>query len=440
MATQDPKHPQDPNREARIQRLLRQVEQQLREELPDPSQSLEQIEQQVVEMGRKLREQIERETLKDAGSGYQGPQCRCTCGQSARFVLFQPRHVVTLNGCRRLKRAYYHCRACRQGFAPLDQQLQLGRGERSVGVRALAARISTYLPFEKAAGELALLNGVALSPRTVEREAQAVGAALAAQWQEQQDRLWAGEAPAPTARPAQLHITMDGVMVHVDQEWKEAKIGCVYRRRAGEAGVEEAHYCASLAASVAFGQQLATLAYEQGVDYCREVALLGDGAEWIWQEGAKHFPRAVEILDFRHAGEHLWEFARAVFPEPAAQEAWIARQEERLLADAVGRVILEIDGWETPHAEAAEVQRKVGNYLRRNAHRMQYGSDRKQGYHIGTGVAEASCKSVVQARLKGTGMRWSKAGAEAMLSLRAAWCSTGPTDFVAAARRATLLS
>ena len=47
-------------REARIQRILREMEQKLREQLPDPDQTLEQIEQEVVEIGRQLREIIER--------------------------------------------------------------------------------------------------------------------------------------------------------------------------------------------------------------------------------------------------------------------------------------------------------------------------------------------------------------------------------------------
>ena len=63
-------------REARIQRILRQMEQKLREKLPDPHQTLEQIEQEVVEIGRGLRAILERETLDAAGTGYHGSQDR----------------------------------------------------------------------------------------------------------------------------------------------------------------------------------------------------------------------------------------------------------------------------------------------------------------------------------------------------------------------------
>src|SRR6202162_1993868 len=96
-------------REARIQRILRQIERKLREQLPRPDQTLEQIEQEVVEIGRDLREIIEQETLAAAGPGLVGSHAPCACGRRARFVRLRPRTVVTLNGERPLSRAYYHC-------------------------------------------------------------------------------------------------------------------------------------------------------------------------------------------------------------------------------------------------------------------------------------------------------------------------------------------
>jgi hypothetical protein len=115
-------------REARLQRILRLVEKTLREQLPDPDQTLERIEQEVVDLGRDLREIIERETLDAAGSGYVGSQAPCACGRSARYVTMNEREVVTLNGERSFRRAYYYCGACRKEFCPLDQRWQLGRG------------------------------------------------------------------------------------------------------------------------------------------------------------------------------------------------------------------------------------------------------------------------------------------------------------------------
>ena len=52
---------------------------------------------------------------------------------------------------------------------------------------------------------------------------------------------------------------------------------------------------------------------------------------------------------------------------------------------------------------------------------MRYPEFRAQGLCVGSGVVEAGCKSIVGSRLKRSGMRWSVAGANAMLALR---CST----------------
>src|SRR5260370_23775222 len=43
------------------------------------------------------------------------------------------------------------------------------------------------------------------------------------------------------------------------------------------------------------------------------VVVLGDGAPWIWNLVAEHFPEAVQIVDLYHAKEHAWDVAHAVF-------------------------------------------------------------------------------------------------------------------------------
>jgi hypothetical protein len=59
------------------------------------------------------------------------------------------------------------------------------------------------------------------------------------------------------------------------------------------------------------------------------------------------------------------------------------------------------------------------NYLERNQHRMAYAAYRRQGIPIGSGITEGACKSVVNARAKRSGQRWSQRGLTAALHLRA---------------------
>ncbi len=57
-------------------------------------------------------------------------------------------------------------------------------------------------------------------------------------------------------------------------------------------------------------------------------------------------------------------------------------------------------------------------YFVNNAERMQYGTFRRKGFFIGSGVIEAGCKTVIGARCKQSGMFWSEPGAENVLALR----------------------
>ena len=62
---------------------------------------------------------------------------------------------------------------------------------------------------------------------------------------------------------------------------------------------------------------------------------------------------------------------------------------------------------------------EVLRYFRRNRHRMRYADTQARHLPIGSGVVEATCKTLVTQRLKRSGMRWRRAGGQAILTLRA---------------------
>ncbi|HLZ61792.1 MAG TPA: hypothetical protein VKR06_33030 [Ktedonosporobacter sp.] len=45
---------------------------------------------------------------------------------------------------------------------------------------------------------------------------------------------------------------------------------------------------------------------------------------------------------------------------------------------------------------------------------------RAQGMHLGSGIAEAACKTIVSTRAKRSGMRWTPEGLDALLPVRTA--------------------
>jgi hypothetical protein len=64
------------------------------------------------------------------------------------------------------------------------------------------------------------------------------------------------------------------------------------------------------------------------------------------------------------------------------------------------------------------IRRTVG-YDRRNRPDMRYDEYLARGWPLGTGVIEGACRQLVKDRMEQSGMRWTKAGAQAVLDLRA---------------------
>ena len=180
------------------------------------------------------------------------------------------------------------------------------------------------------------------------------------------------------------------------------------------------------------GRRLRTPAHTWNVGAYAQVRFLGDGAPCNWNLAATHFPSAIPILDFRHAGEHVWEVSRALYrqddpAQKASGDQWVAERLGSLQTEGpkpllralarrqVLRALARRQG-KTPAQQ--EALRQARHYLTENAGRMDYPQHLLAGRRIGSGPVEAACKSVVGMRLKPAGMRWSDAGADAVLAVR----------------------
>jgi hypothetical protein len=361
--------------------------------------------------------------LAARGTGKAGPRLPCGCGGTAAFEGYRPKEVQTLVGWVTVRRAYYACRSCGRGRAPLDGALGLARDSHGPGVRRLAARFGALLPFAQAAATLAEAAGVRLSASEVRGVTEAAGARREQELAAEAERAWAaGLPPAPGAPPERLYVAMDGVLVpSTSGAGKEAKVGVVVPARRTGAGAETraaASYAASFEPAAAFGRRLALEAHRRGSEGAAEVAVLGDGAAWIWALAAEHFPGATQIVDWYHASERVWELGRALFGEGTpGTAAWVAGQLARLAGGEAARLAAE---WRALgcHGPAAAVRDEQATYFANQAGRMAYDRYRAAGWDIGSGMVEGACKHLIAAREKGPGMRWGEPGAQAVANLR----------------------
>ena len=146
---------------------------------------------------------------------------------------------------------------------------------------------------------------------------------------------------------------------------------------------------------------------------------MGDGAEWIWNLADQYFPGAVQIVDLYHARRHLWELARRLHPNDAAnQKAWMKVHQRLLDQGKIEMVVSILGSFVSTNPEVVEKLRTEADYFDKNAERMRYPKFRRLHLFVGSGVIEAGCKTVIGSRLKRSGMFWTVRGANAIIALR----------------------
>jgi hypothetical protein len=150
---------------------------------------------------------------------------------------------------------------------------------------------------------------------------------------------------------------------------------------------------------------------------------LTDGAAALQEQLQAHFPAHTLVLDIIHATEYLWDAANALLGETHPERnGWVRRRLQQVMHGATATVIAELEAT-AQDAELTEPQRtvvrKTASYYRRNQPYMHYDVYLAQGWPIGTGVVEGACGHLVKDRMEQAGMRWTHAGAQAVLDLRA---------------------
>jgi hypothetical protein len=132
----------------------------------------------------------------------------------------------------------------------------------------------------------------------------------------------------------------------------------------------------------------------------------------------------VRVIDFYHVMERVWAMSKALFGQDERAGAAWARRMGKLLKKPNGafRVLHAAAAMASrrgmPNARRAEYA-KAYKYLRTRTQWMRYHEYKRVGIPLGSGVTEAACKTLVAQRLKLSGMRWEKPGAQVILDLRA---------------------
>jgi hypothetical protein len=405
--------------------------------------SVADVEETVQCVARAVGEALMEEALPAlAGrNSYEGSSRPCECGRKAKFMGYRPRGIGTVFGVVTVERAYYYCKHCGTGHVPWDGEQGLSSLLWSPLAKGSVAKLAGRLPYRETVEVLEDLLGFRIEESGAERVVAEVGERLRDEEQQQaQAYCQDGVIPLMPQAPPRLYVSMDGTSAHVDGSWHEVKVGVVYNAKTGADGIDECsqqRYVAAQEPAQHFGERLYAAAVQAGVLTAQELIVIGDGAEWIWNIANHHYPGATEILDYWHVCEHIHELAKSYYGDSDPNGDRWAKDHCRWLKErGPGTLLGALKRMKPKTPAQADAVRKATGYFTNNRHRMQYHEYRKRRLMIGSGPAEASCKSMVQVRMKASGMRWSKAGADAVLAVRAAILSNDKDRVEAAAKAA----
>lgn len=387
--------------------------------------------------GARLLEAV----LACGGDGYAGPRAKCAGGHQAVYAGRRAKTITTVLGPARVTRAWYHCAECERGFAPRDEQLGAAGTPLSPGLREMIARAGAEVPFGKAAALIKDLAGITVSAKTIERSAEASGAAARQAGSAEAAAIRARTIcplPPPDPVPDMLYVEPDGTGVPMRSSETAGRDG---KGEDGTAGTREvklarfftvsrldgdgrpvmdpgsSSYVATFDGKDTLAELVEAEYLRRGGEHFRQVVAIGDGAAWIWTMAGKLYPHATHIVDIYHAREHLTDLAdhlAFITPDPAQ---WLADRNAELDAGNIQAIIDAASAWPLEGVKAVELDKKLG-YFQRNTHRMRYQHFRDLGMFTGSGAIEGGIKAIVVQRAKQSGMHWTLDGAADIIALR----------------------
>ena len=338
------------------------------------------------------------------------------------------------------QRAYYHCTACHAGHCPADDAFGLGASDLTPGAEQLAVLFGTTASFAEAAKRLLpKASGLRLAESTVERATEAAGDRLGKALADGKTfgvaADWAWPLDAAGRSVAYVSIDATGVPIQVpggvEVEGRMAWVGKVFaprpevkpdRATARPAAEGHARYLAGLTGLDELAEPLRRQAAQVGMDRAQQWVALSDCGSGVDDFLRVNFPRAVRIADFYHVAEHLGDLAKAWHPgDPDAARSLCDEWCHTLKHEGGPAILKTLEGLDrSGRSESAlEVDRQVRQYIGNHMDRMDYPRYVAAGWQIGSGHIEAACKTVVNERMKRSGMRWGEDGADAVCHLRA---------------------
>ena len=377
---------------------------------------------------------------------YKGPRLACECGGTMRFVGYRKRWVKAMVGETQIERAYYHCCACHCGIFPWDAEQGLTSKVGTPRFKGSVCYVMGVNTYSHGIGVISRLCDVIIEESSAEAIVLEVGANIRAKEKarveqvkaqierETAERLMVETPDCAPETPLELrpivgkriYLGVDAATAHIGGGWHNVQNGIVFTVKQDDEGKDtlfKRAYTAGQMDMETLGWRMRTLAAVWQERAYLERVFLGDGAHCNWELASLHFPNAIMILDFWHASGYIWALARKLYrqddpKQKALGDKWAAQRLHSLKHEGPAPLLRALKRRKVKTEEQREALRTATVYFRNNRNRMDYPAHVAAGRMIGSGPVEAACKSCVECRLKGTGMRWAVDGADTILAVR----------------------
>lgn len=422
-------------------------------------QGIREVETRLREFLREVGVQALGNYLEQQDDQLREKEVVCACGEAMSYVCKRPATIVSVFGRVRYRRGYYLCEECHARQSPLDRRLGIEAGQVTAGLAELLALAGVEVAFEEGTRWLERFLLFRVSDNTLRKETERFGELQQAEeggWQQKsQEVSWLQARQRTLGQQAgRLYGSLDGVMAPLQGEWRELKNIAWYQvekvrsyqkrrrhaKRVGEQNdlqAQEISYTCDFKTGEEFSDLFWASACQRQADRYEELVFVCDGAVWIWKLIERHFPHAVQIVDWYHASEYLPPIAEAAFrPGTEQYHTWLENARTLLWEGQIDKLLL---ACQQLSPQAMTAVHKAVTYFTHNQHRMDYARFRKLGYFIGSGTVESGGKQISTLRLKRAGARWTECGALLTAKARAAWLS-GTWETLATQRAALSLA
>lgn len=361
-------------------------------------------------------------------------QAQCPrCGKTLTRKRLDERKVSTMQGEFSIWRPYFYCSPCHHGFHPLDKVLGVAPQHHQHDIQRRVVKTAAKVPFAESVEHFEELSGVRVGNHFSHETLNAVAQVATLEnvipdSEEINARIEL--ATVALEQPPVLVVASDGAMAPTrprapyktkrgSGRYREVKGVRMYLIGPGKRIIHVASWH-QIQEAEEFTQDLMRIAERIDVHRVR-VALLGDGAGWVWKAMLKAFPKGHQILDYYHCAEHVWKVADHLHGEGSlAAHEWAEATLVKLCLAQVAETLADLETLKPRNAQAREEVQKLITYLKNNAHRIDYSDNLDAGYAIGSGGIESANKFISHTRMKRSGAWWIVSNGNGMLKVRCA--------------------